>query len=167
MENISRYTIIFISLILLQILVFNNIPAIGMISPYIYLAFILILPVNISPILLLLLAFLSGVLVDLSITSYGVHSFSTVMMAALRPTILKILAPRIGYESNNTPLLSHFGTSWALKYITLCVAIHHISLYFCFTFTFSDLGFTFIRMLLNIALTVFVIILSEIFVFKK
>ena len=48
MEKITRYSIIFIALMLLQILIFNNIPAIGMISPYLYLAFILMLPVNMS-----------------------------------------------------------------------------------------------------------------------
>ncbi|MBR5433389.1 MAG: rod shape-determining protein MreD [Bacteroidales bacterium] len=167
MEKITRYTIIFIVLMLLQMLIFNNIPAIGMISPYIYLVFILLLPVNMSKTLVLLLGFFSGLLIDVSVNSLGVHASATVMMAAVRPTVLNILAPRIGYESNNIPLLATFGTAWALKYITSCVAVHHITLYICFTFTFSDLGFMFLRMLINICLTVFVIMLSEIFVFKR
>lgn len=167
MEKITRYSIIFIALMLLQILIFNNIPAIGMISPYLYLAFILMLPVNMSETVVLLLGFFTGFMVDISINSLGVHASATVMMAAVRPTVLRILAPRIGYESNNIPILSTFGLAWMLKYIIPCVAIHHITLYLCFTFTFEDLGFLFFRMLINIVLTVFVIVLSEYFVFKR
>ena len=49
MEFVGKYIIRFVVLMLLQILVFNNIPAIGMISPYLYVAFILLLPVSMSP----------------------------------------------------------------------------------------------------------------------
>ncbi len=167
MEKITRYIIIFFPIILLQILVFNNIPAIGTITPYLYLTFILILPVTISPTILLLIAFVTGFIVDLSISSLGVHSCATVMMAASRPYFLKLLAPRIGYEKYNVPILANFGTAWTLKYITPCIAIHHITLYFCFTFTFEDVGFLFFRMILNILLTILVIILTERFVIKK
>lgn len=167
MEKITRYAILFIVLMLLQILIFNNIPAIGVISPYIYLTFILILPVTMSPTIVLFLAFITGLIIDLSINSLGVHASATVLMAFIRPTILKVLAPRIGYESNNIPILKNFGLTWALKYIIPCVAVHHILLYLCFTFTFDGLGFMFIRMLINIVLTVFVIILTEIFVIKR
>lgn len=167
MDQLIRQIITFISLVLLQVLIFNNVPAIGMISPYIYIAFILMLPVNLSPSLVLLISFVTGFLIDLSISSYGVHASASVMMAAIRPTMLNFLAPRQGYESQNIPILSNFGFSWALKYITVCTAVHHVMLYICFTFTFEGLGFLFLRMLINIALTVFVIILSELFIFKK
>lgn len=167
MERITRYCIVFIVLELLQILIFNNVSAIGQIAPYLYVGFVLVLPVTLSPTIVLLLAFLSGFLIDLSINSLGVHASATVMMAFARPTILTWLSPRVGYESNNIPILRYFGLPWVLKYTSVCVAIHHIMLYFCFTLTFEDVGFMFVRMLINVALTVLVIIVTEYFVIKQ
>ncbi|MBP5584393.1 MAG: hypothetical protein J6X43_10690 [Bacteroidales bacterium] len=167
MEKITRYFIVFVVLELLQILVFNNVSAIGQIAPYLYVGFILVLPVTFSKTLLLLLAFVSGFLIDLSINSLGVHACATVMMAFARPTVLTWLSPRVGYESNNIPILRYFGLAWVLKYTSVCVAIHHIMLYFCFTLTFDDMGFMFIRMLINVFLTVLVIIVTEYFVIKR
>lgn len=167
MEKLTRYSIIFIVLILFQILILNNVPAIGLISPYLYLAFILMLPVVTSQTLVLLLAFISGLLIDLSISSPGVHASACVMMAFVRPGLLKIFAPRIGYEKNNIPIVKYFGIFWTTKYVLTSIAIHHIVLYFCFTFSLEDFGFLFVKMILNIFLTVFIIILSEIFIFKE
>ncbi|MBO7124978.1 MAG: hypothetical protein J6V74_03945 [Bacteroidales bacterium] len=167
MEKITRYIIVFFILEVLQIFVFNNVSAIGQIAPYLYVGFILILPVTMSPTIVLLLAFLSGFMIDLSINTLGVHASATVMMAFARPTVLKLLAPRIGYESNNTPILKYFGLPWVLKYTSVCVTIHHIMLYFCFTLTFEDAGFMLIRMLINVFLTVLVIIITEYFVIKR
>lgn len=167
MEFVGKYIIRFVVLMLLQILVFNNIPAIGMISPYLYVAFILLLPVSMSPSLVLLMAFATGFIIDLSINSLGVHASAMTMMAVFRPKILDIMAPRIGYEANNEPLMSVFGFGWAARYTLACVAIHHIMLYFCFTFTVENISFMFVKVLINIILTVLIILITEKFIIKK
>lgn len=167
MDKIVRYTIIFLCVFLLQVLIFNNIPAIGMISPYLYILFILVLPVNMAPTMVLLMSFVIGLLVDLSVNSLGVHSCASITMAAVRPTILKILQPRQGYEANPTPIIANFGSAWALKYMFVCVTIHHLTLYVCFTFLSEHIGFMFVRMLINVLLTIFVLFVSEKFILRK
>lgn len=157
----------FVAIVILQIFILNNVSAIGMTAPYLYLAFVLMLPINLSPTFGLFLAFCIGFIEDLSIGSLGVHSCATVMMAAVRPTILRIMAPRGGYERNNIPLMKNFGVMWALKYVFVSVLIHHIVLYYCFSFSLEDAGFLVIRMLINVILTTFLILLSQLFVFKK
>lgn len=167
MEKIVRYSIIFLCVLLLQVLIFNNIPAIGMISPYLYLLLILVLPVNLSPTLILFLSFVVGFFVDLSVNSLGVHSCASVAMAFVRPTVLKLLQPRQGYEANPTPIIANFGATWALKYLFACVTIHHIVLYFCFTFLSEQIGFMMVRMCINIFLTMLVLFVCEQFILRK
>lgn len=167
MENGTRYFIIFFVLMALQIFILNNVSAIGMTAPYLYVAFVLMLPINLSPTFVLLLSFFVGLIEDLSISSLGVHSCAMVFLAFVRPTILKLMAPRGGYERNNIPLLKYFGFVWALKYVFVSVLIHHLVLYFCFSFSLDDAGFLFVRMLINVFLTVLLILLSQLFVFKK
>ena len=86
-------------LILLQILVFNNIQFSGYVNPYVYLMFILLLPVEIASWLLLLLSFFTGMIIDFFSGSPGMHSSATVLAGFVRPYILRIISPRDGYEA--------------------------------------------------------------------
>jgi rod shape-determining protein MreD len=84
-NSIFRYGLIFVLLILLQVLLFNNIQFSGYINPYIYVMFILLLPVEIPAWLMLLLSFATGVIIDYFSGSPGVHSSATVLAGFVRP----------------------------------------------------------------------------------
>ncbi len=157
----------FISIILLQILVFNNIPLFNFSIPYVYVLFLIILPFEINNVLLLFLGFFSGILVDLSLDSLGVHAGASVFMVAARPYILRYIALRGGYLVNTQPLLSDYGMAWFLKYAIIMVSIHHVVLYFYYSFSFVDYGFLMWRVIVNILTTLFLILLSQFFVFRK
>jgi len=66
-NSILRFGLLFIILILLQVLLFNNIQFSGYINPYVYLMFIILLPVEIPSWILLLLSFGTGLIVALRI----------------------------------------------------------------------------------------------------
>jgi len=157
----------FISLVLLQVLIFNNISLFNFSVPYIYIIFILILPFEINKVALLLVGFLTGFLVDYSVYSLGVHAGATVFVAYLRPYILRYFAPRGGYVVNTQPLLSDYGFAWFFKYSIIMVSIHHIMLYFFFSFSFEEYGFLMWRVFVNILTTMVLVLLSQYFVFKK
>src|SRR6056297_4336346 len=95
---LPRYIISFILLLTLQILVLNNIQLSGFINPYLYVLFILILPFETPKWMLLLLAFILGMVVDLFSHTPGMHTSATVFMAFLRPYVLEFFSPRDGYE---------------------------------------------------------------------
>ena len=90
---LSRNIIRFLFLVFIQVLVFNNIQVSGLINPYIYVIFILLLPFETPKWAILGLAFLLGISVDLFTNTPGMHSTATVLMAFLRPYVLSIIAP--------------------------------------------------------------------------
>jgi hypothetical protein len=47
----------------------------------------------------LITAFLLGITVDMFVDTPGVHTSASVFMAFVRPFVLRILAPRDGYET--------------------------------------------------------------------
>ncbi|MFO7869511.1 MAG: hypothetical protein R6U95_09470 [Bacteroidales bacterium] len=167
MVHIFQHTIFrFISIILLQILLFNNIVLFDHSVPYIYLLLILILPFETNKILLLFIGFLTGFLIDMSFSSYGVHTGATVLIAFLRPAILRWIIPRGGYMPNTQPLLKYYGFAWFFKYAAFTIIIHHFALFFLFTFSFEALDVFMIRMLINSGITLFLIVLSQYFIFR-
>lgn len=140
---------------------FNNIQFSGYINPYIYIMFILLLPVEIPSWLLLLLSFGTGIVVDLFSGSPGMHSSATVLAGFLRPTILRIVSPRDGYEARSELSMLNYGFRWFLTYTVLMVLIHHTVLFYLEVFRFADFFRTMLRVILSSIFTVTFIVLIE------
>ena len=80
----------FILLVLVQVLALNNIQFLGYINPYIYILFILSLPVRLPQWITLLLGFVLGLTIDTFSNTMGTHAFATVLIAFLRNGIIKL-----------------------------------------------------------------------------
>jgi len=166
-KRLPRYIINFILLVFLQVFIFNNIQFSGFINPYIYIIFILLLPFETPKWMLLMLAFLLGLTVDLFTNTIGMHSSATVFMAFLRPYLLKVLAPRDGYEAETLPQLNYYGFSWFLRYAAVLVIAHHLFLFYIEVFSFSNFFFTLLRVILSSIFSIFLIVISQYFFYSK
>jgi len=160
-NSILRFGIIFIFLVLLQVLLFNNIQFSGYVNPYSYIMFILLLPVEIPSWLLLVLSFALGLILDFFSGSPGMHSSASVLTAFVRPFILRILSPRDGYEARSEPSMMAYGFRWFLSYTVLIVLIHHTALFYIEVFRFADFFRTMLRVLLSSLFSIIFILLIE------
>lgn len=160
-NSIFRFGLIFIILILLQVLLFNNIQFSGYVNPYVYLMFILLLPVEIPSWILLLLSFGTGITVDFFSGSPGMHSSATVLAGFVRPYILRIISPRDGYEGQSEPSMFNYGVRWFLAYTFLMVMVHHTALFYIEVFRFTDFFRTLLRVLLSSFFTITFIMIFE------
>ena len=88
-NTVTQNIIRFIILVLIQVLILNNINFLGYINPYIYVLFILLYPIHNNRLLFIFLSFLLGLSVDLFLDSGGVHAAASVLVAYIRPLILK------------------------------------------------------------------------------
>ena len=93
----------FISLLLLQVLVFNNIHIFGFATPMPYIYFLLILPGETARWLYIVLGFVMGMLVDLFATTPGVAASSMAAMGLIVPLLLRLFGPTDRDE--NVPFL--------------------------------------------------------------
>jgi rod shape-determining protein MreD len=160
-NSIIRYSVIFIILLLLQVLLFNNIQFSGFVNPYIYVLFILLLPVEIQSWLLLILSFFTGLIVDIFSGTIGMHAGATVLAGFVRPYILRIISPRDGYEAGASPSMQVYGFRWFLIYTSLVVLVHHFMLFYLEVFRFTDFLRTLLRVLLSSIFTISFILLAE------
>jgi len=160
-NSILRFGLIFILLLLLQVLLFNNIQFSGYINPYVYIMFILLLPVEIPSWLLLLLSFVTGSIVDFFSGSPGMHSFSTVLAGFVRPYVLRVISPRDGYDSGAEPSMLIYGFRWFLTYSLLIVLIHHTALFYLEVFRFAEFFRTMLRVLISSLFSTTFILLIE------
>lgn len=160
-NSILRYTVIFVVLIVLQVLLFNNIQFSGYVNPYIYLILIMLLPVEIPSWILLFISFFTGLTVDFFSGTPGMHAGATVVAGFVRPYILRFISPRDGYEPGATPSMEIYGFRWFLLYTVLIVVIHHFVLFYLEVFRFADFFRTFLRVILSSLFSVTFILLAE------
>ncbi|MDX9903676.1 MAG: rod shape-determining protein MreD [Bacteroidales bacterium] len=161
MNSLSRYAGGFILLIVLQLLIFSNIEFSGYVNPYIYVMFILILPFSIPSWLLLILAFVTGLVVDLFSGTLGVHAFATVMAGFVRPWILTLNITSETTEPDMSPSSYRNGLRWFFFYTVTVVFVHHLSLFLVEVFTFSNFLHTLLRVILSTVVTTFFVMLFD------
>jgi hypothetical protein len=95
------------------------------------------------------------------------NAAATVFMAALRPYVLQVNAPRDGYETGTFPRLFYYGFRWFLKYTVILVFAHHFVLFYIEVFRVTEFFSTLLRVLLSSLFSVILIILSQYFIYRK
>ena len=152
-NNWVRYILIFILIVLIQGLVVNNIQMSEYLMPMVYPIMILMLPFNQNSIVSMLAALLLGLAVDAFSDTFGLHASAAVLIGYLRPTLLKYIQPKEGYDNTLLPTIHDMGFVWFAIYASLLLIIHHL-------WFFSIEMFRFDLILLILGKTLFSFILS-------
>ena len=164
-NQIIKYGFMFIGLILTQVLILNHIQFSGYVNPYIYLLFVLLLPLSTPKYMVLLLAFSIGLTVDIFSNSLGIHSFATVFAAFFRPYVIRLITAR-EEDKSDYPGLKQNKFQWFISYVTIMVLIHHFVLFYIEVFTFTNFLLTLTRTFFSSLFSIFVIVLSQYIVFR-
>jgi hypothetical protein len=126
--NIAR----FVLLILIQVLVLDHLDvANGYMVPYLYVLFLLMLPIELPAWAQLTSGAIVGLVMDVFSNTPGMHMSACVVMMYARLNLLRLLAPREGYEFGTRPTVPRMGTRlvphvrWTLDpHPSLVVVLH-------------------------------------------
>lgn len=150
----------FILLLAVQIIIFNNMNLFGYITPYPYILFIILYPVNSNKFGLLLASFFLGILMDLFSNSGGIHTTACLILAYYRPYIFRF-SFGVSYEYQ-TIKLNDVLTPERFSFILLSAVIHHFTLFILEAFKFSFILDILLRTVLS---TIFTIIICIIIIY--
>ncbi len=159
-KNVFKYSLLFLLLLVLQIVLLNNIRISGYAYPQIYILFILILPVGIAPWLLLVSAFALGLVMDMFSNSLAIHTAASVFMAFCRPGVIKMVAGKVFSDDTYRPGFQSFGGYSLFTYVVFLVLLHHLTLFFLEVFRFTEVLHTLSRALLSASLSVIFIMIG-------
>jgi len=134
----------FVMCVLVQILIFRQV-SIGWetfdyVHIIVYPYFILLLPIRTPRPLLIALGFLIGIVVDMFYHTPGVHAAAGTFSAFMRPFILNLMAPRGGYNLNDSPTMVKFGFLWFAGFAASILFLHLFFYYSMEVFTPVKLG---------------------------
>ncbi len=164
-SNIIRFVV----LILFQGLVLNQVNLLdGQMLPLLYVLAILMLPVETPAWLVLIISFLTGACIDIFSNTFGMHISATLLLGFLRAPVLRLMAPRDGYEIGVEPRIDSLGITWFLYYAGILILAHHLWLFFLEIFRFSQFFTTLLRVVLSAGFTLLLAVLVQyLFYFKR
>jgi rod shape-determining protein MreD len=161
----------FLLLLFIQVLVLNQIEiggaVNGYLNPYLYILFILMLPVTINKTLLLFICFITGLSVDLFSDTAGMHASACLFIGFIRPAFLNLIAPREGYETTLRLNIQGMGSSTFLVYASVLVLVHHFILFLIESFSFLNFFDLLLHVITCSITTLILIVLSQILTQKN
>jgi hypothetical protein len=153
--------------VLVQVLLLKNVVLFNISFCFLYVAFILLLPVDINKLILMLIAFVLGFTIDLFYDSLGMHAMALVMVAYLRNYWLAIITPQGGYDSGSGPTLAANGLQWFLVYALPLIFVHHAVLFFVEAAGFTLFWYTMLKTITSLLFTVIVMLLLQYVTFDR
>jgi hypothetical protein len=133
----------------------------GFFNPFVYILFLILLPLEISKTGQYILAFIIGLVVDAFLKTYGIQAFSCVLMTFSRPYIILILNGLKPFDTGVKPVPGVKDFTWILIYTLLLVFIHQLSVTTLETFQWTLWWRILWTSLVNTLFTTFIILCIE------
>ena len=133
---------------------------------YIYIAFLLFLPIQLPPVILLLMGFTTGITVDTFYDTAGIHAGACVLLAYVRPYVLRFLTPRDEYDANDSVNVRLMGWGWFVTYTLVLIFLHHLLLFFLELGGLKVVGFTLLKVVVSTLYTFTVVVIVQLLFFS-
>ncbi|GAB3268311.1 rod shape-determining protein MreD [Larkinella harenae] len=129
LREILNVVFLFLLYLSLQILIVRNLVLFDVAFCFVYVACILLLPTEMSLSATLLTAFGVGIVVDTFYNTLGMHAAATVMMAYVRPVVVRVQAAQRGFDSRTAFSIREMGSRNFFYYVLVLTFIHHFALF--------------------------------------
>lgn len=135
-RNIGR----FVLLALVQLLVLNNVYLGGYVMPMLYVLFILMLPTSTGRIPMLLIAFGTGLLMDIMAGALGFHALACTVVVMMRILFADRILTRGENVAIANPGIYSVTPQYFISYLMLMLGIFYLLFYLLEIFSFRGFG---------------------------
>lgn len=151
------YAGIFLTLVLLQVFLFDNIALSVYFHPLIYIAFVIILPLDMRPVWVLLLSALLGLTMDLATGQAGLNVIATTAVGFMRTAIVGLICGRSMGFDDTIPSLNRFTTKNLVGYVVAMVVVHSAIYFFMESLSVMHILHTLLRLAVSDVVSIFVV----------
>lgn len=152
MHRFLQYTGLFVVVVLLQVLLFDNLMLSAYLIPLVYISFIVLLPMNIPTIALLFLGALMGITIDFASGGAAINTISTIFIAFIRPVLINITINK-DTAKGPIPYVGSIFLKEFLNYTLLVVGLHSVVFFFFEALGFNNFEFTLLKIVISTIVT--------------
>lgn len=145
LNSYIRIAINFILVLLAQTLLFKGLVVFEFAFCFSYIAFILLLPLELPFFGVMTIALFLGLSVDIFYDTAAIHAASSVLVAFIRTHYARIITPRGGYDTSTELTLYQMGWQWISYYLLPLIFIHHLVVFLVEIYSFHNFYITFLK----------------------
>lgn len=162
-RNIGR----FVLLMALQLLVLNHVYFGGYVLPMLYVLFILMLPTNTGRIPMLLIAFATGLVVDMASNMLGFHALACTTVAMLRILFADRIITRGEPVVISSPGIGSVTPQYFITYLVILLAAFYLVFFTVEIFSFRGFGGVLLSTLSSTLVTALMAVIYQVVFTKK
>ena len=159
MEHIER-VIAFVSLLLAQVLILNNIHLFQVATPLLYVFFVITFRRGMPKWMILLYSFALGLLLDIFTNTPGLAAGALTLVAVIQPYLLETLTPRDAAEYMRVSIAT-MGFSKFVTFSAILIGIYCVVFFALEAFNFFDWQMWLLRAISSTLLTLLFVLAIE------
>lgn len=168
MNTLFKHILAYVVLMVFQLYLFNHITLYHVATPFVFLTFLFFLPLTLPTSLYYVIAFLTGLSVDLLSEGFatGLHAFSALLAANFRKPVILLGTTTTFSKGIQEISLQDQDYLWYVSYLAPLILIHHLAYFLLEAFSFDQFGFTLLKVLSS-GIYTFVISYAVVIVFYR
>lgn len=147
------HIVLFVVLLLVQVLVCNHIVLFGVAVPFVFVYFIIHMPLNMSTGLLLTLSFLLGLGVDLCSDTAGMNALACTVVSMMKRSVFFSYVQKDDKSVTVIPTAASMGFGSYFRFVASMVLIYCLLLFSIEYLSFSDVKEILVKTLASTVLT--------------
>ena len=148
---------LYVVVMLLQVLLFDQLQLLGICHPYIYILCLLMMPITLPHSVDMIIGAVAGLIMDIFCNSLGIHMASCILIMFIRPYLIGSIVNDKD-RLNEQISLRAIGLEALLKYVIILVLLHHLTLFSLAAWSWHHIGFVLLETIVSSAITIAVII---------
>lgn len=144
--------------VLVQAMLLKNLVLFNTGFCFLYIAYLLLLPIETNVLVLMLLGFVMGFSIDIFYNSLGLHALTLVFIGYVRNYWLGAITPQGGYDAGAIPSMKSLGLQWFLVYMMPLVFLHHLVLFLVEAANFDLFWYSMLKTITSLLFTMTIIV---------
>ncbi len=165
--DIAKNILRFFFFILLQVTIIRHLDLGIYFNPFLYVGAILMLPFRMDKTLVLLIAFTTGLIIDMFYNTMGMNAAACSLMAFFRPSILRFYSPAGEYNADANATIGSMGIRWMVSYAGTLILLHHTVLFYLEMLSFHNFFTTLLKVVLSGLATLILILITQSIFFRN
>jgi rod shape-determining protein MreD len=165
--DIGKNILRFLLFILVQVTIVRNLDLGIYFNPFLFIGAILMLPMRLDKSLVMIIAFATGLIIDMFYNTMGMNAAACTFIAFCRPWALRVYAPAGEYNADATATIGSMGIRWMIGYAGILILIHHIVLFYLERLSFHDFFTTLLKVILSSVTTLILLLITQSLFFRN
>ncbi len=154
MHRIAEYVLLFVVLALLQVFLFANLNLGIWANPLVYVALVVLLPMETRPLWVLLTGLAMGVAMDFLLATAGLNTIAILVTAFVRKPVMMLMLGKETVGDGGAPCSARVGAGKFMRYCAALVLVHCTVFFLFEVFGLHAIHITALKIVLSTAITV-------------